>query len=701
MHIEIASPKDKMSESGSSLLRLLQNKDTPRLDLLVRESLQNCLDAGDKKAEYVSVDMMTGAVNTTDISSFFEGISDNLLNKNGETCNYIAIRDTNTVGLSGPIRQNDIGDDGKYGNFLKLVYEISKPQDQHGAGGSWGLGKTVYFRIGVGLVVYYSRIINENGEFESRLAAALVEDERKKDTILKKPDKGVHRGIAWWGEIDEEEPEGDTTVPVRNEKEIYKILDGFGIAPFENDETGTIIIIPFIDREGLLKETIPLGTEEDYEIPYWCRTSIEDYLTIAVQRWYSPRIENKNYDGQYLRVSVNDRRIKYSNMEPVFQLVQCLYNSRPDKDGFFNDKKIVSKGIEIRSIFNRGNAQAGVVNYIKVTADDFKMGPPDNLPSPYYYIDKLSSDSMYNDPIVMYTRKPGMIVDYSTTGDWTDSIPKSDTGEYIFALFVANSSNTLLGSSMTLEEYIRGCEMADHKSWEDWSVDGVKKQIIQRIQKGVRRKIKDDYSEITVGNEVKKNLGLGKMLADVLLPPTDFAYWDDATGGTSGMGGTGGSGKRGSSGGTTTKHSNHAILRQMAPPSFEGDVIEMPVRIIFGKQQKVTLDLAVDAEGKSITDHDWKESVGTMFPVKMKSTKITSITKGKKGDNQVFNGPDYEIDNDDIIEGVVFHFNYNSDGSAYRGITVSTPESDYYVIDAVLKYSLIGVQGTIILREEV
>ena len=45
MQIEIASPYDKMAESGSSLLRLIQNNDTNKLDLLVREALQNCLDA--------------------------------------------------------------------------------------------------------------------------------------------------------------------------------------------------------------------------------------------------------------------------------------------------------------------------------------------------------------------------------------------------------------------------------------------------------------------------------------------------------------------------------------------------------------------------------------------------------------------------------------------------------------------------------
>lgn len=75
-----------------------------------------------------------------------------------------------------------------------------------------------------------------------------------------------------------------------------------------------------------------------------------------------------------------------------------------------------------------------MVNYLKVTSEDLKMIEPDHLPNPYYYIDKLSSDTMYNDPIVLFTRKPGMIVAYATTGDWTDNIPKCEIGEYIVAI---------------------------------------------------------------------------------------------------------------------------------------------------------------------------------------------------------------------------------------------------------------------------
>lgn len=56
MYIEIAEP-GRMSQSGSSLLKLIQNNYMPTLDLLVRESIQNSLDAFDKnnKNNFVGV----------------------------------------------------------------------------------------------------------------------------------------------------------------------------------------------------------------------------------------------------------------------------------------------------------------------------------------------------------------------------------------------------------------------------------------------------------------------------------------------------------------------------------------------------------------------------------------------------------------------------------------------------------------------
>ena len=55
MKIEIAK-HERMSETGKSLLRLIQNNETPILDLLVREVIQNSLDAALSGDGFVQVD---------------------------------------------------------------------------------------------------------------------------------------------------------------------------------------------------------------------------------------------------------------------------------------------------------------------------------------------------------------------------------------------------------------------------------------------------------------------------------------------------------------------------------------------------------------------------------------------------------------------------------------------------------------------
>ena len=143
MKIEIAEP-GKMTQSGSSLLRLIQNNSTPLIDLLIRESIQNSLDAAKDSVDYVNMEFKTGSFFKKSLNEEFDEITD-ALNRRfpAEKYDYIAIRDSNTVGLTGELNYLNMK---QQGNLSKLIYDIGKPQEAEGAGGSWGLGKTVYFR---------------------------------------------------------------------------------------------------------------------------------------------------------------------------------------------------------------------------------------------------------------------------------------------------------------------------------------------------------------------------------------------------------------------------------------------------------------------------------------------------------------------------------------------------------------------------
>ncbi len=523
MKIEIAVP-GRMTQSGSSLLKLIQNNNMPILDLLVRESIQNSLDAKNDKDEFVAVDFLTGKFKKKLLNKELEGIQDSLNQKfKSEEYKFIAIKDSNTVGLTGKLHYDDVIDN-QYGNLLKLIYEISKPQDAEGAGGSWGLGKTVYFRVGIGLVIYYSRILNEEGVYESRLAASLVEDEMNAQALIPMFKGKSKRGIAWWGDKIGE----NKTRPITDDEYIQKIISIFGIEPYKLDETGTTIIIPYINEDVLLNHNqIEYKDGENCEIrPYW-RCNINEYLKIAIQRWYAPRLNNFKYKyGKYLRVRINNIGISQESMEPAFQIVQALYN-RAQNNKFETDildqkgSETKVEDISLRKVLY--TSKAGTIAYTKVSRNILKTGFPDNKPEPYMYYNCEIREKDKNKPVVFFTRKPGMIVSYEDVGNWVDRINSSNKDEFILAIFVLNSENKLVNGDCNyeLEEYIRKSEMADHSSWGDFSIGNFNPRIVSKTQGQVNSKIAKEFS-IEENTTSKLNSGLGKMFGDLLLPPENF-----------------------------------------------------------------------------------------------------------------------------------------------------------------------------------
>lgn len=638
LKIEIAK-HERMSESGSSLLRLIQNQDTPLLDLFVRESIQNSLDAAKNTNLPVTVELNVGNFEAAKLNAHLEGIED-ALNKryylNGKAYKFLEIRDSNTTGLTGPTSYDDVNknENGIYdfGNLLKLVYEICKPQLNEGSGGSWGLGKTIYFRMGIGLVLYYTRI-KENGKNVSRLAACFVENENSIDAILPK-NKGINRGIAWWGETSET----GTSVPIEDEDEINEILKVFGIEPYSNN-TGTTIIIPYIDENKLLSEVYANNEDVDpISRPYWT-TNLSDYLRVAIQRWYAPRINNSKYTyGAFFKAIVDGKKIQTHDMLPLFKIVRELYikaNGSNPSDSFLNDMGIE---IETEPILLRGslvtNTTAGTLAYVNVNKEQMLMLPPNNMFSPYHQIDNyfdLSEEA--NAPIIMYTRKPGMIVGYDYNSTWTHGMNKTDPNEFVIGLFVANSKNIVnCDEEMTLEEYIRKGEKADHTSWQDHAIPGLNKRIIALIQQQVVRKINQRFDSQVIDRSIKKHVGLGHKLADILLPSYSFGRQpthqdpndnkleelrNTGKSNTNNQGGTNqgtGTGDKPAPPVITNKKSTSL---KIGKPIFTRQGIQVPFALFVKDTTPVAVNLMVNTDFKKYGCELWEseDGVGKAFPL--------------------------------------------------------------------------------------
>ena len=92
-----------MAQDGASILRSLQNKSIPLLDLIVRESIQNSLDAGIDGVGNTRVDFHFGDFDAKTLARHLDGVSDELLSNYCNKTKFLAISDKNTLGLTGAV----------------------------------------------------------------------------------------------------------------------------------------------------------------------------------------------------------------------------------------------------------------------------------------------------------------------------------------------------------------------------------------------------------------------------------------------------------------------------------------------------------------------------------------------------------------------------------------------------------------------
>lgn len=134
MRIKVATDDPQsMSQSGDAILASLQDRELSTTDLIVRESLQNALDASLEKSSQTLVEYTLGNFEAEKLNNQFEDIDESLTKKyRGET-EFLAISDKFTTGLTGDYRTTDSSKLNK-SNFQKLVFGINKKQQADGAG---------------------------------------------------------------------------------------------------------------------------------------------------------------------------------------------------------------------------------------------------------------------------------------------------------------------------------------------------------------------------------------------------------------------------------------------------------------------------------------------------------------------------------------------------------------------------------------
>ncbi len=608
---------DYGSSYGSGSLKALQNDNLPEIDLLIREAIQNSSDASLREpGNSFGVSFNYKTFSPKRFNDFLSDVKDILNERYPETeADYLEIRDHKTSGLTGSVRRAEVAQSpDDHGNYFKLVFDTGKEQtnsDDGMAGGSWGYGKSVYFRFGIGLVLFYSQIKTDTG-YESRLIVALVEHENSQDAILSRVREDAI-GRAWWGRRDATDK--TELLPVTDETEIKEILDVFSAEPFGASETGTSIIIPYIDKEKLMEGIFPenCGISEDVISMCSFKDDIVEYTKLAIQKWYAPKIFNKNlakYSNQkWLAARVNGVGIKNTDMRPLFQLVQELYTSalsanKSGKQDYNSELFRGIKSVPVPSKKVQGD-RAGFVSTVIVTNED--LGSTGAIIPPQAYL-RLFGALTKNDPIVMYARAAGMVLDYKIDGRWTKGLIKPEgEDQMLISFFVPDCGLKLkddkaLGeySGMSLGNYLRKCEKSDHMAWTDPS----SLTVVTNIASQTTAKINDCYRAKSSGESEGTASKLSGKLGRRLLPTLSFGKK---------KGGSGGSGGEGGSGGTI--NNLDCILRQSI---ISADSMTIEFELKFKNIRKEAfIGVFVESEVGLMDAHSWETGIGTEFPIEI------------------------------------------------------------------------------------
>ena len=599
--------KERMSESGSSLLKLMQSQSINTLDLLVRESIQNSLDASKnrKSKTRVDVEFITGKFPSGPLCDEFPYISERLKKRFPlKEYDFIAVRDLGTTGLTGT---NNNDDDKSH--LQKLIYQISKNREEEGSGGNWGLGKTTFFRFGIGLVIFYSRTF-ENDKYCYKLAASLVEDETKNPLIT----VDNNRGISFFGKYENKNPKNirDVTVPIEDENEIQRLLDIFSIDKYKGTETGTTVIMPFVDYNKHLKEIQPENLGPGERSPLWT-DNIESSLRILIQRWYAPRISNPEYSGSWLKPSVNGKPINRSNMEPFFLLIQDLYNYSTDQNYKFesiediNSVLVKTSPIKCRSII--GNIGGYIASaYVELSILGLTSEKNRNA---YALIGDYSVSP--GEPIVTYTRKPGMLIKYETKNSpWIPKNSNLEDDKILICIFRLDSDKQISDNNghTTLEEYVRSCEKSDHYEWADMP----KNSIISRLSENTSKKLQELYGEKNNIDTVKRSR-LCDIFTDTFLPTFNNPVPTVDAPKT-----------------TRTKKTSHKKTSKRCKTSFYSEMTEdnsrsIKIRIgVPSAERESHLKIIIVSENTSKDGNEWEKEMDSPFPIDIISMKIQGMT---------------------------------------------------------------------------
>ena len=478
---------DQTSGGRGKLLR--PSTELSRIELVVRETLQNSWDASDEDwypAYGVHVFEVSSAVKSILRDSIFTELPESLSllaeSLAAPGLRAIEIYDRGTSGLDGPYRASDVSEEGEPNNFNSFVFDIGTTKDSTSSGGTFGFGKTATFEISKPhSVLYWTRCRASNGELEHRLIAASLHDPYAEDGAR-------FTGAHWWGD-----PKDDDIIPLRGSLAAELGESIFG-THFVDDETGTSILIidpvvsfepTDIDGDGIpdiIEKTPARSTEGSQQLV----TQITD--AIAKNAWSKtvPFDDELDHSPMAIAVYEDDREFdivslihsRYSRYADSLLKVRAAQN---DQNGtIFEERpeRILKEDvfpIRIRSSRSRRQGEVSqVLNLNDNIVGHLHMAVSMNL-------SEHASHSYTSNALCLMRNEAELVVQY-------DKITELENPNI--------SWHGVFKPTAGADRHFRDTEPSTHDSWNPSSAESeISNDLVRRALSSVRRKAREFLAE--------------------------------------------------------------------------------------------------------------------------------------------------------------------------------------------------------------
>lgn len=228
--------------SGNAIRRNLGRTHLDNLSVLVREAVQNSWDARLEAEGTIRFDAHLGsllhgqiqALRTEVFTKLPEGHPLAAALKSPLPMRRLVLQDRGTFGLNGPVF-HEPRRDGTPRRFMRFMRDIGRSGSEASGGGTYGFGKSCLFTSSeVSTILVHTRYRESAGEGPTgeRFMAA---------SLCNPPEDESQTGRHWWGLP--VEVGGMTAVAPAEGRRAARLARILGFPPFEEDETGTSIMI--------------------------------------------------------------------------------------------------------------------------------------------------------------------------------------------------------------------------------------------------------------------------------------------------------------------------------------------------------------------------------------------------------------------------------------------------------------------------